>query len=113
MNTDILKNRDFLLGIQQDWDSYYEVTVRFVREMVVSHFTYYLFTEKKTEKLFYLSPNFVGHDIKNVTIEKRIFVKVFVENPKRQKTKQPDLFADGVLLLPDQSLIAKDGSNRA
>jgi hypothetical protein len=113
MSTSVLENRDFVLGLEENWDSYHETKVRFSREVIISGYTYYLFTENNTGKVFFLSPRYADQLIEGVIVEKRIVVNLFTGQFDADETEmeQPTPFATGLLLLPDQSLLSKDRSN--
>ncbi len=102
MKTNILENQDFLLGVQEDWDSYYEVKVKFIKEVNIGVYIYYLFADKNTEKSFCLSPRYEGHHIEGIYVEKQIVVNLFKGglDVNQVYNKQPIFYATGLLKLP-------------
>ena len=106
MTTSVLHAKDFLLGIEDKWDLYYEAVVTYVQDITLDAYTYHLFSDKKTKECYYLSPRFEEHSIEGVFIEKRIAVNLFKEDVKNSETGEKRLrfYATGVLQLPDYSL---------
>ncbi len=99
MTNNILDNKEFLLGIQENWDSYYEATVQFVNESIIKGFNYYVFTDKRTGSLYYLLPRYKGQFIEGIFARKRIIVNIAKQGPN---IDQPLVFfATGILQLPN------------
>ena len=103
MKTNILEHRDFLLSVQEEWDSYYEVTVKFIKEVTTHGYTYHLFTDKEAEKSYYLRPRYTGHDIEGIFVEKRIIVNIAKKDSDvdRGNNQSPIFYATGILQLPN------------
>jgi hypothetical protein len=104
MKTSLLENYEVLLGVEEKWDSYYEVTVNFIEEVSIDAYTYYLFVDQNTKKHFYLRPRFVGDQIEDV-LTKKVVVNLFsVDSDIYQSDKkQPNFYATGLLQLINKS----------
>ncbi|NCP87984.1 hypothetical protein GW781_13445 [bacterium] len=102
MKTNIFKNQNFILGVEEEWDIYYEVAVKFVEEVTINNYWYHVFSDENTGKTFYLRPLFSGHPIEGIFIEKRIDVSISKkEHPvDKTNTKIPTDYATGILKLP-------------
>jgi len=103
MESSILANRDFILGVQEKWDSYYEVVVKFVVEVAFDGYACHSFVDKKTDKHYYLRSRYSGHQIEEVFVERQIVVDLFlVDTDYCQASKQHGIFyATGILKLPE------------
>lgn len=103
MNKYILTNNVFLLGVEENWDTYHEVTVRFVEKVNIGEYTYYLFVDIKTDEHFYLRPRYAGHRIEGISAEKRIVVNLFKRtlDVDPGSDQQPQFYATGLLQLPN------------
>jgi len=104
MKTNILKGHDFILGVEEDWNSYYEVKVKFIEEVSVDIYTYHLFKDQKNGNYFYISPRYKEHQIEGVFAEQRIIVNIFKGSLDilQEKNIQPEFYATGILKLPKQ-----------
>ena len=101
MNESIIKDMDFLLSIQEEWDSYQEITVQFKKEIAISEYTYHIFSDKKTGQLYYLSPRHVGGQIEGVFVEKSIVVNISKRDLNIQNNNSPFFYATGRLWIKD------------
>lgn len=101
MKTNILANHKFVLGLQEDWNSYYEATVEFVREVTFQSFDYLLFEDRTSNRSYYLRPRLVGHDIEGIFVEKNINVNISKKDPDPHQNgnKPPIFYATGMLRL--------------
>jgi hypothetical protein len=102
MNKSVLENHDFILGVEEAWDSYYEVMVRFVEEVTIRANIHYLFVDEETKKHYYLKPRHKGHRIESVFVE-HIYVNLFTVDSEAYQAdkKQTISSAIGVLKLPN------------
>ena len=103
MNTNILVDREFVLGVDKDWDSHYEIKVEFVKKVAIGDYTYHIFVDKKKGKFYNLSSRYTDHMIEGVLVEKRIVVNLFEGNLEDNQAdkQQPRFFATGMLQVPD------------
>jgi hypothetical protein len=101
MKTNTLENQDFLLGIQEEWDLYHEVAVKFIKEITTQGYGYHLFADAKGEMSYYLRPRYSGHDIEGIFVEKRIIVNIAKKDSgaKQDINRSPVFYATGILKL--------------
>jgi hypothetical protein len=101
MNTYNLKAADFLLGVEESWDSYFEVIVNFIEQDPINDYSYYLFVDKAANRSFYLSPRYLGQKTEDVFMEKRIVVNVSKIDPveNQAENRLPKAYATGSLQL--------------
>jgi hypothetical protein len=102
MKNNILRNQDFLLGIEESWDSYYEVTVKFVEEVTIGPHTYHHLLDPKNQKSFYLRPRYVDHHIEGIFVDRQIVVNISKTDTDGGQTniRPPRFYATGILKLP-------------
>jgi len=95
----ILENHEFLLGVEEKWDLYYEVTVVFIKEVAVENNNYHVFVDKKNEKYYRLKPRYTGHQIEGIFVEKKIIVNIHAGdfNPGDNDFRNIKFRATGVL----------------
>ncbi len=103
MKKSILENHDFVLGVEEEWNLYYEVIVKFIEEVTINANTYHLFVDESTKKYFYLRPRYSGHNIAGVFVEKQVIVNLFAvdSEPYQADKKQSITHATGVLKIPN------------
>jgi hypothetical protein len=94
----MLENRNFILGIQETWNSYLEVKVQFTQEITSHGFTYHIFMDKETNQTYYLSPRYEGQQIENVLIDNRIIVNIARRTPSIEE-QPPITIGAGILKL--------------
>ncbi|MGB8215266.1 MAG: hypothetical protein WCE68_17085 [Anaerolineales bacterium] len=106
MKTNTLENQEFLLGVEEGWDSYFEVTVKFYKEVTIHGYPYHLFLDEKGEKLYYLRPRYKGHSIEGIYVEKQILVNIAKEDGDvdLNNHQPPPFYTMGILRLPDTPL---------
>jgi len=80
-----MKPFEYILVIQENWDSYEELVVKFVRRISISDFHYYLFEDITTNKIYYLSPRYIGQKIEDVIPEEKVVVNI----SKQEATTSP------------------------
>lgn len=103
MESSILANRDFILGVQEKWDSYYEVMVKFANEITFDDYAYHSFVDEKTDKCYYLRSRYIGHQIEGVLVERQIIVDLFLVDADSYQTneQQAIFYATGILKLTE------------
>jgi hypothetical protein len=97
MRKNILDKLDFVLGIEESWDSYIEVEVRFTQKKIINGFEYFIFEEKKSKKEYLLSPRYEGQQIEMVLIEKQIIVNISKDDQNDSFQNSPIHYATGGL----------------
>ena len=95
----ILENHEFLLGVEERWDLYYEVKVVFIKEVTIDNYTSHVFVDKKNKKYYCLSPRYSGHQIETIYVEKKIIVNIYAGdlNPSDENFRNTKFRATGVL----------------
>jgi hypothetical protein len=96
-----LKKADFLLGIEENWDTYIEVIVKFIETVSIDDHIYYLFVDKGNNQSFYLYPRYKGQYIEDALAKKQVAVNVskMILNNGAQKSQLPLTYATGLLQL--------------
>ena len=102
MKTNVLENKSFVLGVEESWDSYHEIEVKFVKELRIDTYSYYIFEDTKTKQTFYLSPRYTGHHIEGIFADRQIVVNISKRdtNSGQTNTKPPQFYAIGILQVP-------------
>ncbi len=96
-----LKKVNFLLGIDENWDTHIDVVVNFIEKVSINDHTYYLFIEKSKKQSFYLTPRYVGENIEDVGVKKQIVVNISkkISDDELSNTQLPLTYATGLLQL--------------
>lgn len=103
MGTSILANQDFILDVQEKWDSYSEVVVKFVDEVAFDGYAYHSFADEKTDKHYYLRSRYSGHQIEGVLVERQVIVDLFLLDADfyQGSKRQAIFYATGILKLTE------------
>src|SRR5512143_3377051 len=98
MRVELFGEREFLLGIEESWDSYKEVTVRFVDDATIAGHTFHIFRNPQSQTSFYLRPRYEGHRIAEV-LGGKVVVSIYAWDPDSSRQLQPRFYATGLLQL--------------
>jgi hypothetical protein len=82
----ILSRLHFILGVEEDWDSYSEAEARFVRFAISGGETHYVFLTAGKE--YWITPRYLGQSIESVTGGGEIIVNVSAPASRVQKNKR-------------------------
>ncbi len=101
MNEYVLNNQQFTLGLEEEWSSYREVTVAYLKKVSTKRGEYHVFIDSVGET-YYLRPRHSGDSIEEVMVG-----KVLVNVDKEARTEAGadltlTIFAVGSLRLLDQ-----------
>jgi len=97
MYKNILETRSYILGVDETWDNYYELTVKFIEEVTIGEYSYHHFIDESSNNSFYLKPRYTGQSIEWVMVQ-----NVIVNIVSKDSNEQLRFRATGILKLKDK-----------
>ncbi len=94
-----LEDRTFILGVEEGWNKYFEVTVRFLKKVErAEHDDYYLFADETTGTNYWLTPRYKADAIPLAAVAQiMVNIEISAPAPDGVDVLPPPRFATGSL----------------
>jgi hypothetical protein len=93
----ILDQKEFTLDIQEEWDSFEKVWIRFVHKTTIKDSIYYVFEDLNKDQKYLLTTRYYGDEVEDLLEKKSIIVNISKKISETNNDDYPLFFATGRL----------------